>query len=207
LALSVATNAAPADNEELFFAVGKMDIQAVRVALAHGADPNYLDPEIKTPLLLFALADKKPDIAILLLEHGADAKVELVIEEQRVPSLVLAAKMDDPTLIAKLIERGADPTATDNYGNTPLASAAFNGREGSVRALLADGVSANQFDGRGRTPLLWAVGTSNLSMLALLLENGADPNLAGKDGLSPMSAAKSKGNQAIISALRKAGAK
>ncbi len=207
LVLSAAANAAPADNEQLMFALSQMDAAGVAAALEQGADPNYLDPEINTPPLLIALAAKQAAIATLLLDKGANAKVILVMSDLRIPTLVLAVKCGDPVLVEKLIERGANPAVTDNFGNTALTQAAFEGREPIVKALLAKGVSPDQVDGQRRTALLWSIKTSNLSLVKLLLERGANPNLAGVGGLTPMQAAKSSGNAEIIAALGKAGAK
>ena len=208
ITLSAATNAAdPAADEELVLALSKMDAAGVSAALAQGANPNYLDPEINSVPLLIALAGKEPAIAMLLLEKGADAKVELVMNEMRVPALILAVKCGDPALVAKLIERGADPAATDSYGNTALTQAAYEGRAEIIKVLLANGVSPDQLDGQHRSALLWAIKTTNISLVKLLLAHGASPNLAGEGGLTPLMAAKSRNNQEIIATLHKAGAK
>jgi len=206
--LSVSANAAAPDaNEELVLALSKMDAAGVSAALDQGADPNYLDPEISTAPLVIALAGKQPAIAMLLLEKGADAKVELAMNELRIPALILAVKCGDAALVAKLMERGADPAANDNYGNTALTQAAYQGSEAIIKVLLAKGVSPDQPDGQHRTALLWAIKTANVSLVKLLLQHGANPNLADDGGLTPMKAARSRDDQEIIAVLRKAGAK
>ena len=70
--------------DEFNVAVSRGEIGRVRTMLAEGIDPNYEDPEIQEPALIFALWNRHPHIAILLVEHGARAR-GVVDDASRLP--------------------------------------------------------------------------------------------------------------------------
>jgi ankyrin repeat protein len=58
---------------------------------------------------------------------------------------------------------------------TPLASAAWDGRLGDLRALLARGIAPDTLDGAW-TPLIYAARRGHLDVMRALVDAGADPN-------------------------------
>lgn len=79
-----------------------------------------------------------PDLARLLLDHGADADVE-ARNPSRVRPLHSAAARGDVTICRMLLDAGADPDRRQEGGFTPLMSAALHGRTELVEELLSRG--------------------------------------------------------------------
>jgi uncharacterized protein len=208
LALVLSASARAEDaNDRMLMALSQKDANGVAAALAQGADPNHLDPQINATPLVIALTNRQPASAMLLLEKGANPNAELARDGLRVPALLIAIAHNDPVLIGKLVDCGADVAATDNYGNTALTQASFPPRKAIIRVLLEKGADPNQLDGKKHSALLWAIQVASSDTVDLLLAHGADPNLAGAEGLTPLKAARKLGHKGIMAALKKAGAK
>jgi hypothetical protein len=60
---------------------------------------------------------------------------------------------DPANAVKVLLEAGAHPNGTNAAGDTPLHVAAFNGRLGPLRELLAAGADVTQRDRAGKTAL------------------------------------------------------
>lgn len=88
-------------------------------------------------------------------------------------------------LVRWLIDEGADISAEDNYGETPLHARAGHW-QGRIEILLELGANVNhQAGGRG-TPLHRAAAVGNSKTVALLLEYRADPNITNAEGLTAL---------------------
>lgn len=137
------------------------DAEAMKVLIAHGADPklagfvplttaiqsgcdaclDLLLPSAEPAMLTAALAMAAPPLGDAtriqkLLERGADANARGPFG--RIPVLLAAAASDAVTTdaIRMLLARGADPHATGAAGETPATLAARNGRTPVVDLLL-----------------------------------------------------------------------
>lgn len=74
------------------------------------------------------------------------------------PSLILSAvKKDDLAKLETLEKYGANLSACDTDGRTPLHTAARDGRLATVEFLLVKGASIHARDRSGNTPLMSAV--------------------------------------------------
>ena len=72
-----------------------------------------------------------------------------------------------------LLDSGADASAADRYGVTPLYLAAENGNAAVIAALLDAGADVNAVAPTGETALMTATRTGLIDAVALLLDRGA----------------------------------
>lgn len=79
----------------------------------------------------------------------------------------------DAAAVARLLEAGADPTAADRLGVTPLYLASANGDDAIIRLLLAAGAKPDARDPVGETMLMAAVSSGELAAVETLLAAGA----------------------------------
>lgn len=130
--------------------------EAIPELVRKGADLSYCDPHLGRTALYAATITNRVRTVEALLQHGARpnqrftyrSPVDGRVEADRV-ALHYASS---PEVAAALIRAGADVSAADAVGTTPLMRAAFHGHTGVVRALLDAGASplARQQKRRGR---------------------------------------------------------
>jgi ankyrin repeat protein len=133
----------------------------------------------QTPLHT-ALHGGHADIALLLLEHGADAKAK--DDEERTP-LHLASQGGHVEVVRVLLEHGADMESRDVYSNSPLDRASREGHVEVARVLLEHGADVKAQCEENITALHIAGGEE---VARLLLEYGADANALATEGRTPL---------------------
>eukprot|EP00961_Rhodomonas_salina_P264746 3578132-Rhodomonas_salina.2 len=94
-----------------------------------------------------------------------------------------------------LIREGADVTAKDNHGDTPLHWASGGGHDGVVRLLLEHGAHADMPNDESETPLHKASGMGYEGAGRMLLEHGADVNAKNTWGYTPLHCASLYGHE------------
>jgi ankyrin repeat protein len=104
----------------LFDAALKGDLDGVRLLLAHGAHVNAMSNAGTQPIHDAALGDNAEVIRELAL-HGADINARTRADAQT--PLYIAAAMGKMKAVEALVALGADPTAKDSQGRTPLDAA------------------------------------------------------------------------------------
>jgi uncharacterized protein len=92
-----------------------------------------------------------PDIAVLLLDAGADPK-RPSRNALRIAPLHSASAAGHPALVDLLLRHGADPNAEESSGLTPLHTAAGNGNREIIALLLNAGADRGRKSHDGRTP-------------------------------------------------------
>lgn len=117
-----------------------------------------------------------------------------------------AAWHDDAALGKKLLERGADPAATNHYSITPLYLACQNGNGELVRALLKAGADPNTAIPGGETALMTAARTGKIEAVRALIEAGARVNAREQKGQTAIMWAAAEGHTEVVDALLAAGA-
>jgi ankyrin repeat protein len=98
---------------------------------------------------------KRPAVAKVLLEHGADARMASTPAGFTPLHSAVAddAGADVTELVRMLIDAGADPNARSASGGTPLHTAGFTGNVPVTEMLLAAGADPEATDATGLTPL------------------------------------------------------
>lgn len=139
--------------------------EIVVLLLKHGADPNYTDIALGTPLQIVCRephGQGTAEVPELLLNHGASPNVR--DRDGCTPlhiCIPTSGWLDQATaeIVNVLLAHGADPNARDNVGQTPLHKAAgsYCMRPSVARqvitALVGHGADINARDNQGKTPL------------------------------------------------------
>lgn len=156
-------------------------LNVLRYLIAAKADLNARTPDYDTPLMLAAFFAAE--------DSGSGAKS--------------FGRHDQAVRL--LVEAGAD---IENYGNayTPLAYAAYSGRDNAVRYLIEKGARVNA-DARGRliavnTPLMMAVIQGNRDAARNLLRAGADAGVRVEGGMTAAELAKKYNQNHLMQMLR-----
>ena len=175
----------------LTIAILNKSIDAVKVLLANGANPN---PEVRwnnMTLLELTLAMNDPAAANLLVQNGADLTfkdkqgkgiLSKVITQTSNQSL----RTEWVGVAKKMIELGADIQSSD-MNNAPLfdtisAVHCYRVDISLLELLVSGGVNLNMTlnDTSNDTPLTFAISFSDLKLVKYLVESGADINKSKK---------------------------
>ena len=195
----------------LLYAVLTGDLATVRVLLDNGADPNDASPDGVSALML-ALNKRHEDVALLLVERGADPNYDR--RDDVLDSFAHLADGQDPLAIEPPEDTG------DFAGYAALHLAAATRQHRALRALLAAGadpdarmdrpkrfteafevgVFASPGAGRltqiGSTPFMVAAKTVDVEAMRILAEAGADPFATTDDGATALILAAGLGKRA-----------
>jgi ankyrin repeat protein len=170
------------------------DARAVKALLAHGADVNAKEHEHHQTALMWAAAQRHPDIVGLLIDASADVRARSLTYAQ--------------TVVGEQTQRAGREEL--NYtvlrgGATPLLFTARVGDEESARLLLKAGADANDSQPDGVSALVLAAHSGNGNVAAVLLEHGADPDALGS-GYTALHAAILRSDLNLVKALLARGA-
>jgi ankyrin repeat protein len=120
----------------LWYAISSMkDVTIVKMLIDAGADPNETYAYGDNPFLL-SVSAQKAEVTNYLLPLTEDVAR---MNNHQVCAIRFAAGYNDTDLIEKLLARGVDADQANNYGHTPLMSAAENDAVAAARLLLAHG--------------------------------------------------------------------
>jgi ankyrin repeat protein len=144
---------------------------------------------------------------------GTEEKIILDSILLRHPKDLIRLTVFEPTGLA-IISRchswlyGVDPNMRDRYLRTPLATAAYFGKENIVKILLErSDVLPNATEKRGRTPFHLAAEKGHIAIMKLLLgTNQVNVNCADVNGDTPLHFAAANGNREIAQFLFSNGA-
>lgn len=135
---------------------------------------------------------------MLRLKHGLD-----FFEASCSSLLHVASKLNLPSVVSAVLERGIEVNLMIQGGRTPLSIAAEAGSEEVVKVLLArQDVDGNIHDDYGQTPLMRAVKSRRTAIVELLLDReDVDPNAEERGGYTPFHYAAERGNEDIVKLL------
>jgi uncharacterized protein len=162
--------------------------ELVTALLAAGADATIPDRTGHTPLMVAVKRRNMAVLRVLLADPLAAATVDCSPRPGETP-LWLVACRGHVAMVQALLEGGADPQTTSEFGCTPLMAAALNGRVRTIRALLVDPRGAATLDWRdqyGDTALHLACIHGKAAVARALLVAGADALLANTRTYTPL---------------------
>ena len=129
------------------------NVEAISLALEAGIDPNIIDENGRTPLMLAAF-NGHTEIAERLLEAGA--RLDLRDSTNRT-AFMFACTGSNLKLITILHRRGAGVNDIDSHESwTPLMFAAAEGHQDVVQYLLDNNADPNAADVDGETAAMFA---------------------------------------------------
>ena len=154
----------------LFYAVANDKIEAAKMLLSNGSDPNATTVFLETPLLV-AVKRNNVDMAELLIRDSADIKYA---DRNGATCLHYAALYGFFYVADMLLYYDADVSVKSFDGTTPLMAAVWSGTADIADLLLQNGAKTDEKDNDGFTPFLIAAQNGDTVMMDLLLKYGAD---------------------------------
>jgi uncharacterized protein len=179
-------------------AIARGDIDDVRKHIA--ADPKRAQPAPDAAMgpLHQAILRNRTEIALVLLEAGADPSAP--DRSKRTP-LHLAVERNNPAIAEALLARKARPNEHDKDGWTPLHHAGAKDRVAVAKVLLKGGANPMTLSARGGTPLHEAAASGGAEIIKLFLEHKVDPTIVSKTGVTALDIAREYKNEPAITAL------
>ncbi|HHX81996.1 MAG TPA: hypothetical protein GX696_03310 [Pseudomonadaceae bacterium] len=175
------------------------NVDAARLLLEHGANPNAFETWRGQTALMFAATQSQPEMVTLLLEAGADPDAVSTLEDwprqvtneprpQSRPlggftALLFAAREGCAACAAALVKGGATLDKVDPNGITPLLMATLNARWDVAKVLIEAGADVNRWDTWGRAPLYSTVDYNTVP-------RGGRPDRPSLDETTPMELAR-----------------
>ncbi|MGH7461415.1 MAG: ankyrin repeat domain-containing protein [Longimicrobiales bacterium] len=182
-------------------------LEAVRVLLERGADPNAREAGDNTYPLHWAAAGRHLEVVRVLLDAGGD--VHGFGDAHELDAIGWASfyhapghsRGDNPEMIALLLERGA---------RHHIFSAMSVGELDLIREVVEQNAGAlerrmSRFE-QGQTPLHFAMNLKRYDILDLLVELGADLEARDLHGHTALTAAMLSGDREAMRRLQAAGA-
>jgi ankyrin repeat protein len=154
------------------------------LSLLHGASPDVRTSNGANGIWLRVLAwdDATVGIAHLLSCGMSPNAVDSSSGDSSLHIAVIFSQLESARL---LIEKGADISARDVHGRTPLHFT-YCGSSEMVLALVEHGADVHATDRMGRTALHYAARDLDISVISCLVELGSDINAKDASGWSPL---------------------
>lgn len=161
----------------------------------------YVDSSDETGLNLLMRAAREGNMKLVdfLIRNGASLDTESLTGDT---AIKLAVRNGHLAIVQRLVDAGA---AYDYPGWSPIAYAAFEGRNDIVRYLLAKGVSPDSRLPNKATPMHLAARNGHIEVIRTLLAAKADPNAQTDRGESIVKWALDRRNTDIADLVRAAG--
>ncbi|MEN6426656.1 MAG: ankyrin repeat domain-containing protein, partial [Phycisphaerales bacterium] len=175
----------------LYRALRAGNAETARALMAAGAETVVVKNEPGQRMLHDALLRGCPDLALALLENGADVEEQ---DEQNETVLHMATRLDHLELTRALFAHHADVNARNEGGATPLHLAVRGGRVDLISLLLMNGADVTARDNNGDTPLHSAALHGHEDVVALLLSHGADAAIKNEHGRTALDEATRRGH-------------
>jgi len=176
---------------------------------AAGAGLEALSPAA-APVLLVSGAFDFPVKALKNIPHLLMAALwfTATLSHAQTPEEVLFRSIENGDLaeFSRLLDAGANVSAKNKLGETPLYVAAEKGEIDMARLLVAKGADAKARTPNGETVLHAASMIESAVLTTELIQAGAEVNAANRDGETPLQWAALTGTFLAVKALADAGA-
>ena len=171
----------------LMTCAGTGAVDAVNELLANGADANARESRYEQTALMWAAAERHPDVVKLLIAKGADVGASSKLISEPAPFFIETPGSMGTNLPDTL--RFREFTG----GFNALQFAAQQGDIASATALLDAGADINFATKEEGSALLIATAAGHEDMILFLLERGANPDVTDAYGIAPLHFALHKG--------------
>jgi ankyrin repeat protein len=139
------------------------------------------------------------EVAMLLIDHGADVNIDVGTETPLRGAVLVGAK----DLAEVMIKKGANVNGSPNANEAPLHSAIGELHADVAELLINNGANVKAANMSGRTPLHFvAIFIDDPNLAELLIAHGADVNAKDKNGQTPLGFAAKTGNNLVAEVLR-----
>ena len=145
----------------------------------------------------------------LLLDSGADPNIRShrfnIFGQTYYTPLMFASNQGNNDIVELLLQPKYNTKVdlVDNYNNTSLAIASYNGYTEIVNMLLDSGADPNiKSDENGNTALIDASTNGFFEIVQMLLDSGADPNIKNNNGITSYRYALHRGHTDIARLIR-----
>ncbi|KAL9989259.1 hypothetical protein ACROYT_G003791 [Oculina patagonica] len=137
--------------------------------------------------------------------RGAEDK-EIEKQMELCKDLMIAAKAGDDEEAKRLIEEGVDVNHQNEFGQSAMMVASWEGHLGIVEALISAEADPNLQDGFGKSALHEAAVSGQHAIVHRLIPGGANVNLADEEHRTPLHYAAMRGKRRIVEVLLLFGA-
>lgn len=213
-------------SEEIFGAIAAGEMERVRDLVAQDASCAGARNEQGISALMWALYNRRSDMADVVLEVASGVDVfeaaalgrtetlsELIAEDATLigglspdgfTALHLAAFFGHAEAVTLLLQQGAEASVAAKNPSMvhPLHSAAASGSTETVQALLQGGADVNAAQHGGWTALQAAAKQNNVEMARRLLAAGADVARRVDDGQGALDLAEAEGHDEMVALLK-----
>jgi ankyrin repeat protein len=188
----------------LFLAIRNGHTEIARLLLKHGADPNKLNKNGDTPLVVAAAMKQRDVMSLLLTEGGADPNKNGKNGSLPLGTATATGQLD---IARMLLDGGADPNKlTPDEGASFLIFTVQFGQLDATSLLLEKGADPNIPAKDGGTPLSMAALKGLPDIARQLLDSAADPNTSDLQGLTPLHLAAQENHIEVARLLLEKGA-
>lgn len=148
----------------------------VKLLVENGAEINERNYYNESSLLLTALNEKKTEIALYLIEKGADLNFA---DSKSHKILHTAVENNYADIVRSLLKHGYDVNKRDRYQETALFDAIDKNYTECANILIENSAEINICNNDGETPLHIAAKNGNIALAEKLIASGATVNICG----------------------------
>lgn len=202
----------------------KNDLESMKSLIKLGGMLDCRDADDRTPLMLAAmyghadmvrwlldhkaqpdLTDKNGNAALHLVCGGDESGIDAESSADTANSKKLSRE-DQIEIVERLIDSRAYVDLQNDFGETPLKTAACLGNIALIDVLMDAGANVNSKDSNYKTALMAVSGNKQLAAVQSLLAHKANPDLVDKNGQTALILATANNATFVAKILIDAGA-